>query len=120
MWDAFGDRWSQLTFLILLSDGYEGGRTLFSCGGGAAAAEAPVPLPSNVSRLGHDGSGNDVVAVRTGKGSVLCFPHGGHPLHLLHAGERVDSGTKYMVRTELLYRRTPEADQFQKSWFRSG
>lgn len=27
--DAFGDRWSQLTFLLLLSEGYEGGETVF-------------------------------------------------------------------------------------------
>ena len=99
IWDAFGGggvAWSQLTFLLLLSDGYEGGRTLFETGGG------------------------EVVAVRTPKGGALCFPHGGHPQHVRHAGETVESGLKYMIRTELLYRRTAESDAFQHGWFRDG
>ena len=99
VWDAWGGggvAWSQLTFLLLLSDGYEGGRTLFETAEG------------------------DVVAVRTPKGGALCFPHGGHPQHVRHAGETVESGLKYMIRTELLYRRTPESDAFQHGWFRDG
>jgi len=99
VWDAFeggGVAWSQLTFLLLLSDGYEGGRTLFETGVG------------------------EVVAVRTPKGGALCFPHGGHPQHVRHAGETVETGLKYMIRTELLYRRTAESDAFQRGWFRDG
>ena len=92
-WDAFGDRWSHYTFLILLSDGYTGGRTLFKTASGT-------------------------IAVRTPKGAVLCFPHGGHPLHLLHAGELLDVGTKYMIRTEILYKRTARTDEMQAAWLR--
>ena len=29
VFDAFGDRWSRLTFLIYLNDGFEGGATTF-------------------------------------------------------------------------------------------
>ena len=29
VFDAFGDRWSHLTFLIYLNDGFEGGSTTF-------------------------------------------------------------------------------------------
>ncbi len=29
LFDAFGDRWSRLTFLIYLNDGFEGGSTTF-------------------------------------------------------------------------------------------
>ena len=95
--DAFGDRWSQFTFLILLSDEYEGGSTVFH------GCSAP---PS-------DGGEAEVVRVRTPVGAALCFPHGGHPLHCLHAGEEVTAGLKYMVRTEILYERTPEAEALQ-------
>ena len=94
--DGWGDRWSQYTFLILLSDDYQGGRTLF--------------YPTNDS---------EPVAIKTPMGGVLCFPHGGHPMHLKHAGETVLGGTKYMIRTELLYRRTTESDKYQSLWIQS-
>ena len=29
LFDAFGDRWSRLTFLLYLNDGFEGGATTF-------------------------------------------------------------------------------------------
>ena len=29
LFDAFGDRWSRLTFLLYLNDGFEGGSTTF-------------------------------------------------------------------------------------------
>jgi predicted 2-oxoglutarate/Fe(II)-dependent dioxygenase YbiX len=77
--DAYGDRLSQMTALIFLSDGYEGGRTLFHVG------------PSSI------------VPVHTPKGAVLCFPHGMHPQHCVHAGEIVTAGQKYIIRTDVLY-----------------
>jgi len=79
MMDAFGDRLSQLTFLILLSDDYAGGGTKF-----------------------YDGSSGDV-ETRTPMGGVLCFPHGYHPDSPLHEGMLVQNGYKYMIRTEVLY-----------------
>ena len=83
--DAYGDRISQMSMLLFLSDGYTGGRTLFYVGegGGGAAAKA--------------------VSVATPKGAALCFPHGFHPLHCLHAGEPIGSGTKYIIRTDVLF-----------------
>lgn len=92
--DAWGDRWSQYTFLILLSDDYQGGQTLF--------------YPRGVD----DGP----IGIKTPKGGALCFPHGNHPMHLKHAGEKVTSGVKRMIRTELLYRRTLESDKLQRLW----
>ena len=68
-----------MTALIFLSDGYEGGRTLFYTG---ATSIVPVPTP---------------------KGAILCFPHGMHPLHCVHAGEEVTAGHKYIIRTDVLY-----------------
>eukprot|EP01063_Lacrimia_lanifica_P003852 TRINITY_DN12126_c0_g1_i1.p1 TRINITY_DN12126_c0_g1~~TRINITY_DN12126_c0_g1_i1.p1 ORF type:complete len:276 (+),score=63.12 TRINITY_DN12126_c0_g1_i1:102-929(+) len=92
--DAYpGERWSQFTFLLLLSDDYDGGCTEF-----------------------HVGQGTAPIRVRTPRGAALCFPHGGHPLHALHAGEEVTRGRKYMVRTEILYKRTAEADALQRGW----
>lgn len=77
--DAHGDRLSQMTALIFLSDGYQGGRTLFHTG------------PTSV------------VPVDTPKGAILCFPHGRHPEHCVHAGEEITAGWKYIIRTDVLY-----------------
>ena len=55
---------------------------------------------------------------RTPAGAALCFPHGGHPDHCLHAGEEVRSGLKYMVRTEILYARTAQSEELQAGWIR--
>mmetsp|Transcript_51130 Transcript_51130/g.164143 ORF Transcript_51130/g.164143 Transcript_51130/m.164143 type:complete len:311 (+) Transcript_51130:92-1024(+) len=79
--DAYGDRLSQLTCLILLTEDYEGGETRFLSGPG-------------------DENG---VAVRTPRGGMLCFPHGMHPDSPLHEGSLVRAGWKYMIRTEVLY-----------------
>jgi len=82
--NAFSDRWSQLTILLFLSDEYEGGRTQFY-------------LPSDNSNE------PTVVNVRTPVGGVLCFPHGMHPLHCLHSSESIVSGTKYIIRSDVLF-----------------
>ncbi len=77
--DAYGDRFSQMTFLIFLSDGYAGGGTLFHT------------------------DPTTIVPIYTPKGAVLCFPHGMHPQHCVHAGEAITSGQKYIIRSDLLY-----------------
>jgi len=82
--NAFSDRWSQLTFLLFLSDDYAGGSTQFY-------------LPSN-----KPGEAT-VVNVQTPAGGVLCFPHGMHPLHCLHSSEAIVSGTKYIIRSDVLF-----------------
>ena len=90
--DAYGDRLSYLTMLLFLSEGYGGGRTLFYVGTGGGE-----PASS--------GRGPEIVGVATPRGAALCFPHGFHPLHCLHAGEPVSHGAKYIIRTDLLFRR---------------
>jgi hypothetical protein len=77
--DAYGDRISEMTFLIFLTDGYKDGRTLFHTGQGAPQA------------------------VRTPRGAALCFPHGMHPDHCIHSSEEILSGQKYIIRTDVLY-----------------
>ena len=79
--DAFGDRLSQMSFLLFLSDNYTGGRTLFFTG------------PNF----------NEVVCVSTPKGAALCFPHGFHPKQYLHAGETIESGMKMIIRSDILF-----------------
>lgn len=88
--DAYGDRLSQMSCLLFLSDGYEGGRTLFYVN---PTTGQPATNPDEM----------EVVAVATPKGAALCFPHGFHPLHCLHAGEAVTSGIKYIIRTDILF-----------------
>ena len=76
--DAFGDRWSQMSFLMFLSDGYTGGATRFHLG-------------------------EEVIDVRTPVGGVLCFPHGTHPEHCVHSSTPIESGTKYIIRSDVLF-----------------
>ncbi|ELA8350238.1 2OG-Fe(II) oxygenase [Vibrio alginolyticus] len=89
--DAYGDRWSMYTFLILLSDDFEGGETQF------------VVNREDPSKPARDGLNAEKVTVRTPAGSVLCFPHGTHPYHCLHGSAPVISGTKYIIRTDVLF-----------------
>ena len=41
------------------------------------------------------------VHIRPEAGAALVFPHGDHPRSLLHSGEPVNSGTKYVIRTDV-------------------
>lgn len=88
--NAYDDRWSQLTLLLFLSDGYEGGATQFQVGGGSAASA-------------RDPGNRDIIDVRTPLGGVLCFPHGTHPLHCVHSSQPITSGTKYIIRSDVLF-----------------
>jgi hypothetical protein len=68
-----------MTFLILLSEDFDGGATRF--------------------RVNH----NDI-DIRTPAGSVLCFPHGMHPLHKVHSSVPITRGTKYIIRSDVLFK----------------
>ena len=78
----YNDRYSQMTFLILLSEDFEGGETQF---------------------IVNNNGIKELVNVRTPKGGVLCFPHGLHPLHCLHSSNTITSGVKYIIRTDVLF-----------------
>ena len=88
--DAFGDRLSQMSYLQFLSDGYQGGRTVFYIDSDTGG---PARHPDRTIE----------VAVSTPKGAALCFPHGFHPLHCLHGGETISAGVKYIIRTDVLF-----------------
>lgn len=89
--DAYPGQLSQYTYLIFLSDGYEGGRTQFMVS--KSDPTKPAKRQNDVN----------VVEVRTPKGAVLCFPHGHHPLHCLHSSEQIASGEKYIIRSDILF-----------------
>ena len=80
--NAWPDRWSQYSFLLFLSEGYRGGATRFHVGG--------------------HGDG-ETIDVRTPLGGALVFPHGTHPLHCVHSSTPITQGTKYIIRTDLLF-----------------
>ncbi len=73
---------SRFTFMIYLNDGYEGGETIF-----------------------HEG--REVLRVKPERGKVLVFHH-----PLLHEGAPVVAGRKYVLRTDIMYRKrmTPAAE----------
>lgn len=73
---------SQLTFMVYLNDdAFTGGDTLFFEGRCAAMAD------------------RDPIALHPRKGSLILFSHA-----LWHAGARVDTGVKYVMRSDLMYR----------------
>ena len=80
--DFYKDRYSQMTFLILLSEDFQGGETQF---------------------IVNKKAEKELVNIRTPKGGVLCFPHGLHPLHCLHSSNTITSGIKYIIRTDVLF-----------------
>ena len=80
--NAYDDRWSQLTFLLFLSEDFEGGATRFY-----------------VDPDDHSG----YVDLRTPLGGALCFAHGMHPLHCVHGSEPIGAGVKYILRSDVLF-----------------
>ncbi|MBN3563803.1 2OG-Fe(II) oxygenase [Aliamphritea spongicola] len=89
--DAYPDRWSRMTFLILLSEDFEGGATQFW------VRNHDYLNPETHSKK------TERIDIRTPAGSVLCFPHGSHPLHCLHGSEEILQGSKYIIRTDVLF-----------------
>ncbi len=89
--NAYTDRWSQLSFIVFLGDDYTGGRTQFYL-------NKDDPL-----QPARDSEPAIVINVRTPSGGVLCFPHGLHRLHCLHSSEAIVSGTKYIIRSDVLF-----------------
>lgn len=89
--NAYKDRWSQLSFLLFLTEDYQGGATQFYVS--PDNPRAPARHPDNAI----------VIDVRTPVGGALCFPHGVHPLHCMHASQEITSGTKYIIRSDILF-----------------
>ena len=89
--NAYPDRWSQLTLLLFLSDDYVGGATRFH----VSADDTSRPAQRNGQAK--------IVDLRTPLGAALCFPHGTHPQHCVHSSEKISSGRKYIIRSDVLF-----------------
>jgi hypothetical protein len=89
--NAYPDRYSLMSFLILLNEDFDGGATRFF-------VNVDNPL-----RPARHGERTNAVDVRTPAGAVLCFPHGMHPMHCIHSSEPISQGVKYIIRTDLLF-----------------
>ena len=89
--NAFPDRYSQMTLLIFLSEDFQGGATRFLVN----ANEPTKPAKAGDAVVNVD--------VRTPAGSVLCFPHGMHPLHCIHSSVPITHGVKYIIRSDVLF-----------------
>ena len=85
------DRYSRMTFLLLLSDDFQGGETAFYVN--KEDASKPAKRTEEVK----------IEEIRTPLGAALCFPHGAHPLHALHGSREIRSGVKYIIRTDVLF-----------------
>ena len=90
--NAYPDRYSEMTFLILLSEDFDGGATRFRVN-----ADDPYQPVGRLSPMKD-------VDIRTPAGSVLCFPHGMHPLHRVHSSVPISRGTKYIIRSDVLFK----------------
>ena len=89
--NAFPDRYSQMTLLIFLSEDFQGGATRFLVN----ANEPTKPAKAGDAVVNVD--------VRTPAGSLLCFPHGMHPLHCIHSSVPITNGVKYIIRSDVLF-----------------
>ena len=89
--NAYPDRFSQMSFLIYLTDDFEGGETRFLVN--ADDPTQPARRNDNVKS----------VDIRTPVGGVLCFPHGMHPLHCIHSSVPITDGVKYIIRSDVLF-----------------
>jgi hypothetical protein len=89
--NAYPDRYSQMTFLIFLSENFQGGATRFLVN--ADDATQPATRNDNVKD----------VDIRTPAGGILCFPHGMHPLHCIHSSVPITNGVKYIIRSDVLF-----------------
>jgi len=89
--NAYPDRYSQMTFLIFLSEGFEGGETAFYVD--KNDPDKPAKRTEDVK----------IEEVKTPMGGVLCFAHGNHKMHCLHGSRKILSGVKYIIRTDVLF-----------------
>lgn len=80
--DTSGKRRSFLTFLIYLNDNFQGGETRYYYA-------APV-------------KGMEARGVTPKIGSIMIFPQG-NSASILHEGSAVTRGSKYVIRTDVLY-----------------
>jgi hypothetical protein len=101
---------SYMTFLIYLNGGFDGGGTTFFVAPSqdlpGAASMTPDSISSgNTPSRTSEGSFTPIIAqsVEPVEGSVLCFPHGVVEGSLVHEGSAVESGVKYVIRSDVMF-----------------
>jgi hypothetical protein len=103
-YDAFGDRWSRLTMVLYLNEGFDGGATTFY-----------MPANADADDCGARRGELDAHSVTPQMGGALFFTHGETagtqlPFAPVHEGTEVRRGVKYIIRTDVLYTLPPIAD----------
>jgi hypothetical protein len=97
-----GDR-SHFTFMVYLNDGFEGGETAFQlprASRRAASEHGKLHASKGGGGAGVSLSAGGALRVRPARGKALVFAH-----QQLHEGAPVVSGRKYVLRTDVMYRR---------------
>lgn len=84
--DFSAARKSQMSVLLYLSEGHDGGETVFYPDGHVADLESAVRVTPSL-------------------GNALCFWHGDHLLSSLHEGAAIKGGSspKYVIRTDIFF-----------------
>lgn len=85
VYNMYQDRLSRLTMVLYLNEDFEGGATTFFSPGAEFGSL-------------------ETIGVRPRIGSALCFPHGDTAGSLVHEGSATTAGTKYIIRSDVLYK----------------
>ena len=96
--DQSGTTRSYLTFLIYLNDNFTGGETRYYYNDASSSTASTTTTTTKMVARG----------VTPKRGCVMVFPQG-NTAALLHEGSAVTSGTKYVIRTDVLYSATTTA-----------
>ena len=97
---------SQMTFVLYLNDNFYGGETAFYLPIAQEKLDELMhaSIPPRTGPSGRSGGQNfEIKQVAPRAGAVLCFFHGFHPQSPLHEGCLVTQGSKYIIRTDVLY-----------------
>ena len=105
----WGDRHSQLTFLIYLNGDFTGGHTTFYCAQTPGTSASVTSEHVKGGDKNENGNGNilqwghiQARSVVPRRGAVLVFPHGSSDSPV-HEGSPVTQGKKFVIRTDVLY-----------------
>ena len=102
-----------MTFLIYLNEDFDGGATTFFLPSGGSGSSGGGGDGGGGSSSGSSGGGLEAWGVQPQMGAALCFPQA-NCASLLHEGSAVTRGTKYVVRTDVLYASSSARDAAPK------
>jgi len=94
---------SILSILIYLNDDFTGGHTVFYSTGNRTKDQ----LVSDEMKVGY----SILFDYKPKKGSVLIFDH-----NMIHAGLQLELGTKYIIRSDIIFQRIERPITYDYSW----